>query len=130
MKDSKRDKVCGCLNCGHKHSEIKAQVGTVLYCKDCNKYEHIVHISEAGISTSERLEREELFQLLSEGRVRIVDDDDMKDNGLSVSNWITELIQILIKLNLELKSPFSLLSTDLNSYQIEWDECYRKNDYS
>ena len=86
LKDSKRDKVCGCLNCGHKHSEIKAQVGTVLYCKDCNKYEHIVHISEAGISTSERLEREELFQLLSEGRVRIVDDDDMKDNGLSVSN--------------------------------------------
>ena len=81
MKDSKTDKASGCLNCGHQHSEIKAQVGTVLYCKDCNKYEQIVSISEAGISTSERLEREELFQLLSEGRLRIVDDNDMKDNG-------------------------------------------------
>ena len=81
MKDSKRDKAYGCLNCGHQHSEIKARIGTVLYCKDCNKYEQIVHISEAGISTSERLEREELFQLLSEGKVRIVDDNDMKDNG-------------------------------------------------
>jgi hypothetical protein len=73
--------VYGCLNCGHRHSEIKAEVGTVIYCKDCDKYEQIVHISETGISTSERLERDELFQLLSEGRIKIVDNNDIEDQN-------------------------------------------------
>lgn len=79
MRDSKRDKVYECLNCGHQHSETKAEVGSILYCKDCDKYEQIVHISEAGISTSKRLEKDELFQLLSEGRLKIVDNNDIRN---------------------------------------------------
>jgi Zn ribbon nucleic-acid-binding protein len=81
LKDSKRDIVYGCLNCGHRHPEIKAEVGTVIYCKDCDKYEQIVHVSETGISTSECLERDELFQLLSEGRIKIVDNNDIEDQN-------------------------------------------------
>lgn len=79
MRDSKRDKVYECLNCGHQHSETKAEVGSVLYCKDCDTYEQIVHISETGISTSERLEKDELFQLLSEGRLKIADNSDIRN---------------------------------------------------
>jgi DNA-directed RNA polymerase subunit RPC12/RpoP len=78
LKDSKRDIVYGCLNCGNQHPEIKAEVGTIIYCKYCDNYERIVHISETGISTSERLEKDELFQLLSEGRLKIVDYNDVK----------------------------------------------------
>jgi transcription elongation factor Elf1 len=78
LRDSKRDKVYECLNCGHEHSETKAEVGSVLYCKDCDKYEQIVHISETGISTSERLEKDELIQLLSEGRLKIADNNDIR----------------------------------------------------
>jgi hypothetical protein len=66
-----------CLNCGHQHSETKAEVGSILYCKDCDKFEQIVHISETGTSTSKRLEKDELFQLLSEGRLKIVDNNDI-----------------------------------------------------
>jgi transcription initiation factor IIE alpha subunit len=79
LKESKRDVSYGCLNCGHPHSELKAEVGTLFYCKDCDKYEQIVHISEGGISTFEGLEKEELLQLLSEGRVKIVDNDGLRD---------------------------------------------------
>ena len=79
MRDLKRDKVYECLNCGHQHSETKAEVGSVLYCKDCDKYEQIVHISETGISTSERLEKDELFQLLSDGRLKIADNNDIRN---------------------------------------------------
>ena len=79
MVDSKKDIVYGCLNCGHQHSETKAEVGSILYCKDCDKYEQIVHISETGISTSERLEKDELFQLLSESRLKIVDINDIRN---------------------------------------------------
>jgi predicted ATP-dependent serine protease len=79
--DSKKDKVYGCLNCGHKHSETNTEVGSILYCKDCDKYEQIVHISETGISTSERLEKDELFQLLSEGRLKIVDNNDIRNQN-------------------------------------------------
>jgi hypothetical protein len=79
--DSKKDKVYGCLNCGHKHSESNTEVGSILYCKDCDKYEQIVHISETGISTSERLEKDELFQLLSEGRLKIVDNNDIRNQN-------------------------------------------------
>ena len=79
MRDSKRDKVYECLNCGHQHSETKAEVGSVLHCKDCDTYEQIVHISETGISTSERLEKDELFQLLSEGRLKIADNNDIRN---------------------------------------------------
>lgn len=79
MRDSKRDKVYECLNCGHQHSETKAEVGSILYCKGCDKYEQIVHISETGISTSKRLEKDELFQLLSEGRLKIVDNNDIRN---------------------------------------------------
>lgn len=79
MRDSNRDKVYECLNCGHQHSENKAEVGSILYCKDCDKYEQIVHISETGISTSKRLEKDELFQLLSEGRLKIVDNNDIRN---------------------------------------------------
>ncbi len=46
--------------------------------KDCDKYEQIVHISEGGISTFERLEKEELLQLLSEGRVKIIDNNGLR----------------------------------------------------
>jgi transcription elongation factor Elf1 len=77
--DSKKDKVYGCLNCGHKHSETNTEVGSILYCKDCDKYEQIVHISETGISTSERLEKDELIELLSEGRLKIVDNNDIRN---------------------------------------------------
>jgi len=55
-----------------------AQVGTILYCKVCHKYEQIVYVSESGISTSERLEKDELFELLSEGRIKLVDNDEIK----------------------------------------------------
>jgi predicted ATP-dependent serine protease len=79
LRYSKRDKVYECLNCGHQHSETKAEVGSILYCKDCDKYEQIVHISETGISTSERLEKDELFQLLSESRLKIVDINDIRN---------------------------------------------------
>lgn len=79
MRDSKRDKVYECLNCGHQHSETKAEVGSILYCKDCDKYEQIVNISETGISTSKRLEKDELFQLLSEGRLKIADNNDIRN---------------------------------------------------
>ena len=79
MRDSKRDQGYECLNCGHQHSETKAEVGSILYCKDCDKYEQIVHISETGISTSERLEKDELFQLLNEGRLKIVDNNDIRN---------------------------------------------------
>jgi hypothetical protein len=78
LKESKRDITYGCLNCGHPHSGLKAEVGTVFYCKVCDKYEQIVHISEGGISTFERIEKEELFQLLSEGRVKIVDNNGLR----------------------------------------------------
>jgi hypothetical protein len=80
LKESKRDMTYGCLNCGHPHSGLKAkaEVGTVFYFKVCDKYEQIVHISEGGISTFERLEKEELFQLLSEGRVKIVDNNGLR----------------------------------------------------
>jgi transcription elongation factor Elf1 len=81
LVDSKRDKVYGCLNCGHQHSEIKAEVGSILYCKDCDKYEQIVRISETGISTSERLEKDELIELLSEGRLKIVDTNDIRNQN-------------------------------------------------
>ena len=81
MIDSKKDKVYGCLNCGHKHSETNTEVGSILYCKGCDKYEQIVHISETGISTSERLEKDELFQLLSEGRLKIVDNNDIRNQN-------------------------------------------------
>jgi hypothetical protein len=77
LKDSKRDIIYGCLNCGNQHPEIKPEVGTILFCKCCDKYEQIVHVSETGISTSERLEKDE-FKLLSEGRLKIVDNNDMK----------------------------------------------------
>ena len=79
MRDSKKDKVYGCLNCGHQHSETNTEVGSVLYCKDCDKYEQIVHISETGISTSKRLEKDDLIQLLSEGRLKIVDNNDIRN---------------------------------------------------
>jgi hypothetical protein len=65
LKDSKRDVTYGCLNCGNQHPEIKAEVGTVVYCKGWDKYEQIVNISETGINTSERLEKGELFKLLT-----------------------------------------------------------------
>jgi len=81
LRDSKKDKVYGCLNCGQKHSETNTEVGSILYCKDCDKYEQIVHISETGISTSERLEKDELFQLLSEGRLKIVDNNDIRNQN-------------------------------------------------
>ena len=81
MRDSKKDKVYGCLNCGHQHSETNTEVGSILYCKDCDKYEQIVHISETGISTSERLEKHELFQLLNEGRLKIVDNNDIRNQN-------------------------------------------------
>ena len=81
MVDSKKDIVYGCLNCGHQHSETKAEVGSILYCKDCDKYEQIVHISETGISTSERLEKDELIELLSEGRLKIVDNNDIRNQN-------------------------------------------------
>ena len=82
MKDSNRDKAYGCLNCGHRYSEIMAQVGTILYCKVCHKYEQIVYVSESGISTAERLEKDELFELLSEGRIKLVDDNsDLKSKN-------------------------------------------------
>jgi hypothetical protein len=76
LKDSNRDKAYGCLNCGHRYSEINAQVGTILYCKVCHKCEQIVYVSESGISTAERLEKDELFELLSEGRIKLVDDNN------------------------------------------------------
>gem|GEM_PF-518526 len=82
LKDSNRDKAYGCLNCGHRYSEINAQVGTILYCKVCHKYEQIVYVSESGISTAERLEKDELIELLSEGRIKLVDDNnDLKSKN-------------------------------------------------
>ena len=82
MKDSNRDKAYGCLNCGHRYSEINAQVGTILYFKVCHKCEQIVYVSESGISTAERLEKDELFELLSEGRIKLVDDNsDLKSKN-------------------------------------------------
>jgi hypothetical protein len=38
-----------------------------------------VHISKGGISTFERLEKEELLQLLSEVRVKIIDNNGLRD---------------------------------------------------
>ncbi len=79
LKDPKIGEPDGCLNYGHPYSRQRIEVGTVFYCKNCEKYEKIVHVSEAGINTSQSLEKEELFQLLSEEKLTEIDSDDIKD---------------------------------------------------